>query len=474
MKNDYCDMRTLRNEADVEQNFVRRVLEDLGYSDSEILPKNTLDALSIGGLRGHRQRLYRPDFGLRASRKVRWIVEAKAPGESLDDHEWQPRAYCVHLNGTRGVKTVKYHLLTNGAETRLYDPDVNVPLLDLRFPDFVAGNRKFEQLRSLLSRDKILDTNGAYIGPTLKLEKLPLSEVNAAFSWCHQHIYRKDDISQSDGFTEFVKLIALKLKSDRSIRDRHPEILVNESIEVPVKEVDFSLHWIDLNERNTPNPVSDILFRTFMSDMKREIAREHRKTIFEENDSIALKPETIRGVVRKLEKIFLFGIDADLNGRLFETFLNATMRGKDLGQFFTPRSLIELGVNLCKLRVHAPDGKGGFHTDMVIDACCGSGGFLIDVLADMWTKAERKGFSDTDRIALKKDIANSHIVGIDVANGPKLARIARTQYVSARRWGRAHFSSERPRQRASRYGYRHGRNLEREERSSTIRLSGRL
>lgn len=425
MKNDYCDMRALRNEADVEQNFVRRLLEDLGYSDAEILPKNSLDALSIGGMRGQRQRQYKPDFGMRAGRKVRWIVEAKAPGESLDDHQWQPRAYCVFLNGGRGGKTVLYHVLTNGAETRLYDPDVNVPLLELKFSDFVEGNRKFGQLRSVLSRDKILDTDGAYIGPTLKLEKLPLSEVNAAFSWCHQHIYRKDDISQSDGFSEFVKLIALKLKSDRTIRDKHPEILVNEAIEVAVKEVDFSLHWIDLNERNMPNPVSDILFRNFMRDMKKEIARENRKIIFEENETIALKPETIRGVVKKLEKIFLFGIDADLNGRLFETFLNATMCGKDLGQFFTPRSLIELGVNLCKLRVYAPDGKGGYHTDMVIDACCGSGGFLIDVLADMWTKAERKGFSDTDRVALKKKIANNHIVGVDVANGPKLARIAR-------------------------------------------------
>jgi len=44
--------------------------------------------------------------------------------------------------------------------------------------------------------------------------------------------------------------------------------------------------------------------------------------------------------VRRLEHTFLFGIDVDLNGRLFETFLSATMRGKDLGQFFTPRSIV--------------------------------------------------------------------------------------------------------------------------------------
>ena len=66
--------------------------------------------------------------------------------------------------------------------------------------------------------------------------------------------------------------------------------------------------------------------------MERDIARGTRKWIFDAGSQINLKPETIQRVVKKLEKLFLFGID--LNGRLFETFLNATMRGKDLGQFF--------------------------------------------------------------------------------------------------------------------------------------------
>ena len=40
----------------------------------------------------------------------------------------------------------------------------------------------------------------------------------------------------------------------------------------------------------------------------------------------------------------------NLNGRLFETLLNTTMRGKDLGQYFTPRSVVKLGVKLARLR----------------------------------------------------------------------------------------------------------------------------
>jgi type I restriction enzyme M protein len=60
MRNKFCDAADLRNEADVEQNFVRRLLEDLGYSDAEILPKQSLDELTVGGMRGHPQERYRP------------------------------------------------------------------------------------------------------------------------------------------------------------------------------------------------------------------------------------------------------------------------------------------------------------------------------------------------------------------------------------------------------------------------------
>ena len=46
-----------------------------------------------------------------------------------------------------------------------------------------------------------------------------------------------------------------------------------------------------------------------------------------------MKPSTILEVVRQLEHFDLHGIDEDLNGRMFETFLNATVRGKELGSF---------------------------------------------------------------------------------------------------------------------------------------------
>ena len=62
----------------------------------------------------------------------------------------------------------------------------------------------------------------------------------------------------------------------------------------------------------------------------------------------------------------MFGIDAGLNGRLFETFLNAIMRGRDLGQFFTPRSVVKMMTEIADLMVTRE------HQDKVIDGCCGT------------------------------------------------------------------------------------------------------
>lgn len=390
MQNKYCSYDALLNEADVEQNLVRRMLEDLGFSDREIRPKDSLTTLTVGGMRGHPQERYRPDFALLVGGEVRCIVEAKEPNTDLGQYQWQARAYAVLLNGDRaGERPVRHYLLTNATETRVYHVDRNRPLFTLPFTSLTDGNAQFDELRSLLSRENIV-SGDQVSAETLSMQRPSIADVNAAFSWCHQHIYRKDNISQSDAFSEFVKLISLKLLSDRRIRDNHPEALEQDEFEIPAGEVQFSLGWITQNEANAANPVSDILFRRFMDDMERDIARGTRKRIFPEGARISLNPETIQGVVKRLEPLFLFGIDADLNGRLFETFLNATMRGKDLGQFFTPRSLVKLGVKLAQLKADARGPNGERHTDLILDACCGTGGFLIDVLADMWAKVDAR------------------------------------------------------------------------------------
>lgn len=427
MKNLFCEQKDLLNEADVEQKFILRLLEDLEYKDANIRPKDSLSTLVIGGLRGLPQKNYKPDFAIKKGRKIRWIIEAKAPEEKLDDHVWQPRAYSVLLNGAQPDNPVRYFLLTNGRRTRLYAWDKNDPLIELSFEDFEVGNQKYEKLKKLISfgcidgDDEPSPQNNDFV-----LKKEPISSVNSIFSWCHQHIYKKDNVSQSQAFTEFIKIIALKLLSDRQIKDEYPELLYEQNAAVPKDKVKFSVDWLDKHAQECSNPLSDIQFREFVKKMEKEIVVGERKRIFDKDEVINLKSETIHGVVDKLQHVFLLGIDADLNGRLFETFLNATMRGKDLGQFFTPRSLVKLGVRLADIKVNMALPDGSYHTDTLIDACCGTGGFLIDSFADMSSKVRSlTGMTKEQQDHLYEEIRKNSIVGIDIGNAPNLSRVAR-------------------------------------------------
>ena len=414
-RNIFCNLRDLRNEADVEQNFARRLIEALGYPDNAIRPKAALEELSVGPLGGAEK--YRPDFAVKASAHIRWILEAKAPSERLDNHFDQAYGYCEAINNSyANANPVRYFILTNGVETRIYEAGTTVPIFTLRFEHFSESNNGYRSLKEMLRPGMFSGNAIPADADVIHFVKPSIAEVNHVFAKCHQHIHQSDHISQAKGFEEFVKLITLKLLSDKKVKEKYPGVFVEKSFDHPSDEVTFSLHWVKNHEQSTPNPVDSILFKDFMEDVERQIARRVRKRFFDENEHIELRPETIRGVVEQLENLFLFGIDADLNGRLFENFLSATMRGKDLGQYFTPRTLVKMGVGLGDLKT----------TDYVLDGCCGTGGFLIDALADMWVKVNSNAsLSNRTKERKRKKIAQEQIYGIDFAKSPNLAKIAR-------------------------------------------------
>jgi type I restriction enzyme M protein len=416
--NDFCRRADLGNEATVEQFFVNRLLPALGYSDRQIKPKSSIDELSVN--LGRRRVRYRPDYALQVERTVRWVVDAKATNESLDAFVGQCAGYCLLLNQRHKHNPVEYFLLTNGLVTRLYRWDQEEPILELSFRDFTSGNPLYREFRQLVTPSRFTGAVVAEDEELFTLTREPIDEVNTAFAWCHQFIYKKDNLSQAAAFSEFVKIVFLKLLSDRDVHRDRPDFAERTSVSIPVDAVRFSTRWIAQREQDHPSPLDALQFQALLQELETEIQAGTRKRVFDSTEHIDLSPETIKGVVARLEHIDLFGIDADLNGRLFETFLNTTMRGKDLGQYFTPRSVVKLGVKLARLRADRE------HADSVIDACCGTGGFLIDVLADMWRTVDaNESLSDRERSEFKQRIATDCLVGIDVARDPPLARIAR-------------------------------------------------
>ena len=152
------------------------------------------------------------------------------------------------------------------------------------------------------------------------------------------------------------------------------------------------------------------------------IIKDKKKRIIKPNEQLRLETSTIKEVVRYLEHLNLFGIDEELNGRMFEQLLSATIRGKDLGQFFTPRAVVKFMTKMADIQVKND------HIDNILDAFCGSGGFLVEAMAQTFEMVNKmKSKTDIEKQKIKDDIVGNHLWGIDADKGELLpiSKVAR-------------------------------------------------
>lgn len=420
--NKFCRSDALVNEASVEQFFVARLLHDLGYKDEEIKPKTAISSLRVG--KGRKKEPYKPDYLLYGRKRPRWIVDAKAVGENPDHFVDQGAGYCLAVNQKYEDNPVRYFMLTNGLLTRIYQWDREQPIMSLRFADFVDGNPKYGALSALLGADAARcgwTDRLAAPAVTHAMSRPDMAEVKKTFTRCHQIIWKAEKVSPQAAFLRFAKILFVKLWEDRKIRD-NPEHLarIGRGEPLPADGVRFSTRWIEQQAGDEVNPVDHILFRQLVESLEAEIEARRRKRIFEVDARLEVSPGTVKRVVAQLEHQYLFGIDEDLNGRMFEGFLAATMRGKELGQYFTPRSIVKLMTRLGK--PIASTAK----IERVLDGCCGTGGFLIEALTEMRRQVyENTSLTKVKRAELLNEVANEAIFGIDAGQDPPLVKIAR-------------------------------------------------
>lgn len=136
-------------------------------------------------------------------------------------------------------------------------------------------------------------------------------------------------------------------------------------------------------------------------DVKEELAADG---VFDKTEKITLDAKSIAYVVGELEQFSLLKTDKDVIGDAFEVFAEKKLIGEK-GEFFTPREVVKTAVKIVN-----PQPK-----QSILDPACGSGGFLIYSLEQIWKVMDNskkyKGMSD---IKLeKKNIAEKYVFGID-------------------------------------------------------------
>jgi len=130
------------------------------------------------------------------------------------------------------------------------------------------------------------------------------------------------------------------------------------------------------------------------------------KVVLDENDNITLDAKSVAYVVGELQNYCIIEAERDAIADAFETFIGHALKGGQ-GQFFTPRNVVKMMVDILD-----PDEE-----DLIIDPACGSGGFLIEALRNVWRKLEVEGekyhWSKSNLQEEKMEVALNRIRGID-------------------------------------------------------------
>ena len=408
----FCNRDDLGSAAEVEALFVDRLLARLRYPDSSVKRGRSLEKLRIP--RGSQTEPFIPDYVLQDRRgSYAVILDSKHPDENPESFRYQVAGYALLINERYSDENpVRYVATTNGLRFTVWPWDDNEPLISLSFDDFRNDHPKYTQLRSLLAYGS-LDVERV-TGPVFRFQRPDLNELTAVFKECHYIIWKKEKLGPTDAFYEFAKLVFVKLREDRRITEK-----INDGDIPTLQDFNFSVPWIEQQvDREILNNPIQILFKGIREEIQQQIRQGDKKRIFSDNEALDMRTETVSQVVEKLQHFNLHGIDEDLNGRMFQSFLNATVRGKELGQFFTPRSVVKYMTGAAGLDVR------GDTLPTVLDGCCGSGGFLIEAMAVLVHSIEcRNDLTAHERDRLKEMLFRKHLFGIDASE--KIARIAR-------------------------------------------------
>lgn len=324
-------------------------------------------------------------------RKVPYIVvECKAPGEIKSDDWLQAESYAQRLGAP-------YFIVTDGTKTG--------------WLWFKTGERQGEskQIKSDLIPHAVLQKEGEAL---IKFEDL--SSLSRVIQQCHDIIRNEEGRDPAESFDEMSKLLFAKMKDERDVKSKKK------------REREFRIKTDKRGKViDTVGSVADRvrkLFEDAKNDFPKIYAEVESKTA-RKLVSINLKDNTIYQIVGIIEPYTLLETGADkhgidLKGAMFEIFLKGTFRGP-LGQFFTPREIIDFMVDVV-------DPKDN---ETVLDPGCGSGGFLIGAMRKVWSDLHEKYIQGKidDLEEQKKSYAENKLFGMDI--NERLAWVAKMNMV---------------------------------------------
>jgi type I restriction enzyme M protein len=388
-----------RSEREVEVNLLAPLFQDvLGYPESDLEW-----AKSVRMSFGREVMTKQADLVISRSNRPLIAVEAKKPTESVQSAIDQVDSYAYALHTPYSVITNGRHLVVRGyysANRRLNVIDDNIDTMK---------SSGWAKLKGLIAFDKILGSINDPAGPVVEPNADLIKDYRRFFKKIHNAIRDSDKLDPASAFDELSKLLFLKAAED----ERELRAGRGSRNALTVAMVD---QWDKLG-RGQAN--------TYVNNWFSAATSELFPDVFDDGPKIELSPTAIMSILPLLDPFHVKGGDLDVKGRAFEEFLPTQLRGKGLGQFFTPRPVVNFISELAEVSIQ----------DVVVDFACGSGGFLIKAFEKMRSSLDLLPAGTLTRIgtsqeALLNDIKDRQLFGIDAE-----PRAARTAKMNMLMWG---------------------------------------
>jgi type I restriction enzyme M protein len=169
------------------------------------------------------------------------------------------------------------------------------------------------------------------------------------FKRCHDYLHGNQSMRGDRAFWQLLYLIFCKI---------HDETLSKRKFFVGATEGN--------NEAGRQRAAQRI------RDLFEEVRTEAYKDVFDGSERIDLNERALTFIAGELGRYSLLSTDTDAKGLAYEAITPTTLK-QERGQFFTPRNVIRMMVEM----VDPEQGK------KVLDPACGSGGFLVICMAHL-------------------------------------------------------------------------------------------
>ncbi|MCI5218891.1 MAG: type I restriction endonuclease subunit M [Candidatus Electrothrix sp. LOE2] len=334
-------------------------------------------------------------------KKPLFLIEAKKISKGLTAKD---RDQAIAYAKSKEIN-VHFVVVTNGIDIQCFNSENKSRILwDGKQQDKIPTKEQLKKVITALKSNphetiiKISNDESLPFRPGLALRQL-----NSLFYKCHSAI-RKIEKNEENAFSDFSKLLFLKLLEEKEDLEA--------DFDLPYS---YRFHELALKPASEADQVKDSVLSMIKSIVD---SRSYGEVL---EDKIKLKnPKTFRYIVKELSSVSFCDCSLDSKGASFEYFVRATLKGKKLGQYFTPRELVQtmLAIVGQKKIVNSVISGTGIK---ILDPACGTGGFLVFLMQDTLQKVtEMYKSRDINKITFeksKKVIKEEVFFGSDANDG---------------------------------------------------------